>query len=52
MDGLSQTPEQDKINALREILPEAFSKGKIDWEKLEVPPREKVNFRKLSIIEV
>ena len=24
MDGLSQTPEQDKINALREILPEAF----------------------------
>jgi len=44
MDGLSQTPEQDKINALREILPEAFSEGKIDWEKLKATLGENVNF--------
>lgn len=35
MDGTSLTPEQEKINALRQILPEAFSEGKIDWEKLQ-----------------
>ncbi|PJE45758.1 MAG: site-specific DNA-methyltransferase [Sediminibacterium sp.] len=44
MDGLSQTPEQDKINALRQILPEAFSEGKIDWEKLKATLGENVNF--------
>ena len=44
IDGLSQTPEQDKINALREILPEAFSEGKIDWEKLKATLGENVNF--------
>ena len=44
MDGLSQTPEQDKINALRQVLPEAFSEGKIDWEKLKATLGENVNF--------
>ena len=44
MDRLSQTPEQDKINALREVLPEAFSEGKIDWEKLKATLGENVNF--------
>jgi|GEM_PF-5064815 len=33
MDGTSLTPEQEKLNALRQVLPEAFSEGKIDWEK-------------------
>lgn len=29
MDGTSLTPEQEKINVLRQVLPEAFSEGKI-----------------------
>ncbi len=35
MNGTSLTPEQEKLNSLRQILPEAFSEGKIDWEKLK-----------------
>jgi len=44
MDGTSLTPEQDKINALRQVLPEAFSEGKIDWEKLKATLGEEINF--------
>lgn len=44
MDGTSLTPEQEKLNALRQILPEAFSEGKIDWEKLKATLGESINF--------
>ncbi|MEO7313823.1 MAG: site-specific DNA-methyltransferase [Ginsengibacter sp.] len=44
MDGTSLTPEQEKINALRQILPEAFSEGKIDWEKLKATLGANINF--------
>lgn len=44
MDGTSLTPEQEKLNALRQILPEAFSEGKIDWEKLKATLGEDINF--------
>lgn len=44
MDGTSLTPAQEKINALRQILPEAFSEGKIDWEKLKATLGENINF--------
>src|SRR5690554_650333 len=44
MNGTSLTPEQEKINALRQILPEAFSEGKIDWEKLKATLGENINF--------
>lgn len=44
MEGTSLTPEQEKINALRQILPEVFSEGKIDWEKLKATLGEDVNF--------
>ncbi len=44
MDGRSLTPEQEKLNALRQILPEAFSEGKIDWEKLKATLGEDINF--------
>lgn len=44
MDGTSLTPEQEKINALRQVLPEAFSEGKIDWEKLKATLGENINF--------
>lgn len=44
MDGTSQTPEQEKLKALRQLLPEAFSEGKIDWEKLKATLGEDINF--------
>jgi len=44
MDGNSLTPEQKKIDALRQLLPEAFSEGKIDWEKLKATLGENINF--------
>ena len=34
MDGNSLDITQDKINKLKDIVPEAFTEGKIDWEKL------------------
>ncbi|MFZ4455472.1 MAG: DNA methyltransferase [Bacteroidales bacterium] len=44
MDGKSLTPEQEKINALQQVLPEAFSEGKLDWEKLKATLGENINF--------
>jgi len=44
MDGTSLTPEQEKINDLRQVLPEAFSEGKIDWEKLKATLGSTINF--------
>lgn len=44
MDGNSLTPQQDKKEALKQILPEAFSEGKIDWEKLKATLGEDINF--------
>ena len=44
MDGTSQTPEQEKLNALRQLLPEVFSEGKIDWEKLKATLGDTINF--------
>lgn len=44
MDGGSLTPEQEKINALRQVLPEAFSEGQLDWEKLKATLGEDINF--------
>ena len=44
MDGTNLTPEREKLNALRQILPEAFSEGEIDWEKLKAAIGEDINF--------
>lgn len=44
MDGTSLTPEQEKLNALRQVLPEVFTEGKIDWEKLKATLGEDINF--------
>lgn len=44
MDGTSLTPQQEKLNALKQILPEAFAEGKIDWEKLKATLGEDINF--------
>ena len=44
MDGTSLKPEQEKINALRQVLPEAFTEGKLDWEKLKATLGANINF--------
>lgn len=44
MDGTSLTPQQEKLKALQELLPEAFAEGKIDWEKLKATLGEDINF--------
>jgi adenine-specific DNA-methyltransferase len=44
MNGLSLTPETEKIKAMKKILPEVFTEGKIDWEKLKATLGEDINF--------
>lgn len=44
MEGTSLTPQQEKLKALQEFLPEAFAEGKIDWEKLKATLGEDINF--------
>ncbi|MDE3742119.1 site-specific DNA-methyltransferase [Maribacter polysaccharolyticus] len=44
MDGASLTPEQEKLNALKQVLPEVFAEGKVDWEKLKATFGEDINF--------
>jgi adenine-specific DNA-methyltransferase len=44
MNGTSLTPQEIKLNQLKEILPEVFAEGKVDWEKLKATLGEDVNF--------
>ncbi len=44
MNGESLTPHNVIINQLKEQLPEVFTEGKIDWEKLKVTLGENINF--------
>ena len=44
MDGQSLTPDITKLQQLKELLPETFSKCKIDWEKQKAA----LKFLKLS----
>jgi len=44
MDGQSLTPDKIKLQQLQDLLPEAFSEGKIDWEKLKATLGEDITF--------
>ena len=44
MEGKSLTPQEIKLQQLQEILPEAFSEGKIDIEKLTATLGDEINF--------
>jgi adenine-specific DNA-methyltransferase len=35
MDGKSLDITEERLNKLKEILPDAFTEGKLDWEKLQ-----------------
>ena len=45
MDGKSLNITDEKINNLKKIFPEAFTEGKIDWEKLKAALGEDIEFR-------
>ena len=45
MDGKSLDITEEKRNRLKEILPEAFTEDKIDWEKLKATLGEDVEFK-------
>jgi adenine-specific DNA-methyltransferase len=44
MDGQSLTPDKIKLQQLHELLPEAFSEGKIEWDKLRATLGEDITF--------
>ncbi|MBN2164985.1 MAG: hypothetical protein JW717_01775 [Marinilabiliaceae bacterium] len=35
MDGKSLTPNEVKLKQLQELMPEVFSEGKVDFERLK-----------------
>lgn len=45
MDGKSLNITEEKMNKLKEIIPEAFTEGKIDWEKLKAALGEDIEFK-------
>jgi len=44
MDGKSLDITEEKLNKLKEIIPEAFTENKIDWEKLKAALGEDIEF--------
>lgn len=44
MEGTSLTPQQQKLKALKALLPEAFAEGQLDWGKLKATLGEDINF--------
>lgn len=45
MDGKSLNITEEKLNKLKEIIPEAFAENKIDWEKLKAALGEDIEFK-------
>lgn len=45
MDGKSLNIAEEKLNGLKEVLPEAFTEGKIDLEKLKAALGENIEFK-------
>ncbi len=45
MDGKSLNITEEKLNELKEIIPEVFTESKIDWEKLKAALGEDIEFR-------
>ena len=45
MDGKSLDIKQEKIERLKEVMPEAFTEGKVDWEKLKAALGEDIEFK-------
>jgi len=44
MDGKSLDIKQNKLEKLKELFPEVFTEGKVDWDKLKATLGEDINF--------
>jgi adenine-specific DNA-methyltransferase len=44
MDGRSLTPQEVKLKQLQDVMPEVFSEGKVDFERLKATLGEDINF--------
>lgn len=44
MTGKSQIPREILLDNLQELMPEIFTEGKIDWERLKATMGEDINF--------
>lgn len=44
MEGKSLNIKEEKLEQLKQVLPEVFSEGKVDWEKLQATIGENINF--------
>ena len=40
----SQTPQQERLNILKQLMPEIFDEGQIDFEKLKATLGENITF--------
>lgn len=45
MDGKSLNLTEEKLNKLKEIIPEAFTEDRIDWEKLKAALGDEIEFK-------
>jgi len=45
MDGKSINITEEKLNKLKEVIPEAFTENKIDWEKLKITLGDDIEFK-------
>jgi len=45
MDGKSLNITEEKLNKLKDIIPEAFTENKIDWEKLKAALGDDIEFK-------
>jgi adenine-specific DNA-methyltransferase len=45
MDGKSLNITEEKLGQLKEILPEAFTENKIDWERLKAALGDDIEFK-------
>ena len=45
MDGKSLNITEEKLSKLKEIIPEAFTENKVDWEKLKATLGDDIEFK-------
>jgi len=48
MIGNSQVPKDVLPDNLRQLAPEIFTGGKVDWERLKTTLGEEVNFKEVT----
>jgi adenine-specific DNA-methyltransferase len=48
MTGNSQVPKDVLPDNLRQLAPEIFTEGKVDWERLKATLGEEVNFKEVT----